>query len=212
MWQFQQSVEGISEACEALGIPVVGGNVSFYNETDGLDIHPTPVVGLLGVADPMPSSPPRLGGARTGMEIWEIGPSATANLAGSAVQRLAGELAGSPTAPDPVAASRVIELAIDLAHVATVLHDISDGGLAAALAEVCIASGVGAIVETEHPFNEDPHRLLAVVEAGSVEMPAELARRIGQVGGDRIVVNGGGVDLADASDRWHNAISRALAG
>ena len=66
MWQFKESVEGISAACEALGIPVVGGNVSFYNETDGIDIHPTPVVGLLGLADPMPKNPaptlPRRGG------------------------------------------------------------------------------------------------------------------------------------------------------
>ena len=49
MWQFREVVEGISEACEALGIPVIGGNVSFYNETEGLDIYPTPVVGIIGL-------------------------------------------------------------------------------------------------------------------------------------------------------------------
>ncbi|HEX6221910.1 MAG TPA: phosphoribosylformylglycinamidine synthase subunit PurL, partial [Acidimicrobiia bacterium] len=153
MWQFQQSVEGISEACEALGIPVVGGNVSFYNETDGVDIHPTPVVGLLGLADPMPTRPPLLERAVAGMEVWEVGPSATGNLAGSAVQRLAGDLGGLPTGPDAEMASRVIGLAVALAHEAPVLHDISDGGLAVALAEVCIASGVGAVVESANPFS-----------------------------------------------------------
>jgi phosphoribosylformylglycinamidine synthase len=210
MWQFQHAVEGISEACETLGIPVVGGNVSFYNETDGVDIHPTPVVGLLGIADPMPVRPPRLGRAAAGMEIWEIGPPATGNLAGSALQRLAGELGGRPTAPDPDIAIRVIDLAVELAHEAPVLHDISDGGVAVALAEICIASGVGGEAATAHPFSEDPHRFLAVIGGGQVELPADLARKIGEIGGDEIVINGGAVDLSDAADAWRRAIPRAL--
>ena len=212
MWQFQQSVQGISEACEALGIPVVGGNVSFYNETDGVDIHPTPVVGLLGVADPMPVDPPRLGRATTGLEIWEIGPVATDNLAGSSAQRLAGELGGRPTTPDLEVAVWVVDMAVHLAHEVPVLHDISDGGLAIALAEICIASGLGAVVETEQPFSEDPHRFLAVVEPGSIDLPADLARKLGGIGGDDIVINGEHVAVAEAADRWHHAIERALAG
>ncbi len=141
MWQFKESVEGISAACEVLGIPVVGGNVSFYNETDGIDIHPTPVVGLLGLADPMPGTPPRLSRAEEGMEIWEIGPRASGNLSGSAAQRVIhDELTGRPTSPDPDAAKQVVALAAELAHRVPVLHDISDGGLAVAIAEVCIAS------------------------------------------------------------------------
>ena len=210
MWQFKESVEGISEACEALGIPVVGGNVSFYNETDGVDIHPTPVVGLLGLADPMPVSPPRLSRAETGMEIWEIGPRAGTNLAGSAVQRLSGELAGVPTAPDTVVALEVIELAIRLAHVLPVLHDVSDGGLAVALAEICIASGLGADVETAYPFSEDPHRFLAVAPEGSVDVPEDLGRRIGTVGGNAIEINGHSSSLADCADLWAHALERAL--
>jgi phosphoribosylformylglycinamidine synthase len=212
MWQFQQSVEGISEACEALGIPVVGGNVSFYNETDGVDIHPTPVVGVLGVADPMPTQPPRLQRATAGMEIWEIGPAASTNLAGSSVQRLYGDLGGTPSPPDPDTATRMIELTAELAHQVPVLHDISDGGLAVALSEVCIASGTGAIVEVSNPFSEDPHRVIAVLEPGSVELPGDLARKIGEIGGDEIVINGAAVDLSLAADLWHKAIPRALAG
>ena len=210
MWQFHQAIEGISEACETLGIPVVGGNVSFYNETDGTDIHPTPVVGLLGMADPMPDTPPRLDRGEEGMEIWEIGPPATNCLAGSAVQRLVGELGGTPTPPDPVLARRVIELAAGMAHVAPVLHDISDGGTAVALSEICIASGIGAGIETEHPFSEDPHRFLMLGSPGSLDMPRDIARRIGTMGGDRIVINGAAVDLSEAADAWHHAIPRAL--
>jgi phosphoribosylformylglycinamidine synthase II len=212
MWQFKESVAGISEACEALGIPVVGGNVSFYNETDGVDINPTPVVGLLGLADPMPAPPPRLQRAGEGMEVWEIGPPATGNLAGSAAQRIAGELGGVPTAPDAMAATRVTALAVDLAHHVPVLHDISDGGLAVALSEICIASSVGATVTTEHPFSEDPHRFLLVAEPGSVDLPRDLSRLIGEIGGDRIAVNGQALPLGESSDRWSHALERALVG
>jgi phosphoribosylformylglycinamidine synthase len=209
MWQFKESVEGMSEACETLGIPVVGGNVSFYNETDGGDINPTPVVGLLGLADPMPADPPRLSRAMPGMEVWEVGPLATPNLAGSAVQRLDGDLVGLPTAGDGEMARRVIELAARLAHSVPVLHDISDGGLAVALAEICIAAGVGAEVTTAHPFSEDPHRFLAVAEPG-LDLPADIARVIGTVGGDGITINGQTAPLAQCADNWHNAIARAL--
>ncbi|MGH3649103.1 MAG: phosphoribosylformylglycinamidine synthase subunit PurL [Acidimicrobiia bacterium] len=212
MWQFRESIEGMSEACEALGVPVVGGNVSFYNETAGTDIHPTPVVGMLGLADPMPADPPRLGRAMEGMEIWVVGPAATGNLAGSAVQRLDGELGGFPTPPDHETGVIMVELANRLAHEAPVLHDISDGGLAVALAEICIASGVGASIETGHPFSEDPHRLLVVALAGSLDLPVERSRRIGSIGGDTLQINGDRVSLQTAEDLWRHAIDRALSG
>ena len=212
MWQFRESIEGMAEACEALGVPVVGGNVSFYNETAGTDIHPTPVVGMLGLANPMPADPPRLSGAVDGMEIWEIGPAATENLAGSAVQRLDGELGGLPTPPNHEIGAEMVELANRLAHEAPVLHDISDGGLAVALTEICIASGVGASVETDHPFSEDPHRLLVVAPEGLLNLPAGMSRRIGSVGGDTVEINGARVSMRTADDRWRHAIDRALSG
>ena len=210
MWQFKESVEGISQACETLEIPVVGGNVSFYNESGGVDINPTPVVGLLGVADPMPADPPRLSRAAEQMEIWEVGPEPTGNLAASAVQRLRGSLHGMPTPPDAGVAKRVVAIAAELAHIAPVLHDISDGGLAVALAEICIASAIGARVQTQHPFSEDPHRFLVVARPGVLELPVDIARRIGVVGGDEIVINGAAAPLADCADVWHNALERAL--
>ena len=212
MWQFRESVEGMSQACETLGIPVVGGNVSFYNETEGVDIHPTPVVGLLGLADPIPSRPPRLDRAGPGMDVWEVGPVATGNLAGSTLQKLRGRLEGLPTPPEPESAIRVVSLAAELAHRVPVLHDISDGGLAVALAEICIASGVGAQVEVEHPFSEDPHRFLVATDPGTLQLPDDIARRIGTLGGDQIEINGQSVPLDQASAAWHEALPRALAG
>jgi phosphoribosylformylglycinamidine synthase len=216
MWQFRESVEGISEACEDLGIPVVGGNVSFYNETEGEDIHPTPVVGLLGLADPMPLSPPRLSRAAIGMEIWEIGPAPTPNLAGSAAQRvLHDELTGRPTTPDPGIARKVIALAAELAHRVPVLHDISDGGLAVAVAEACIASGVGATLASvglDEMFSEDPHRFIAMFEPGAVELPEDLARKVGTVGGDALVLGDAApIEVDTLRSTWGNAIPRRMA-
>jgi phosphoribosylformylglycinamidine synthase len=216
MWQFHESVEGISEACEALGIPVIGGNVSFYNETDGVDIHPTPVVGMLGLADPMPRHPPRLDRARDGMEIWEIGPAATGNLAGSSTQRVIhDELIGLPTRPDPEAARQVIDLAANLAHVIPVLHDVSDGGLAVAVAEVCIASGVGATLTVDDSgllFCEDPHRVIAVCEPGTIDLPAEMGRLLGRMGGTDLTMNLAPISLTTLIETHRNAIPRRMAG
>ncbi|MGH3667099.1 MAG: phosphoribosylformylglycinamidine synthase subunit PurL [Acidimicrobiia bacterium] len=217
MWQFKESVEGISAACEVLGIPVVGGNVSFYNETDGIDIHPTPVVGLLGLADPMPGTPPRLSRAEEGMEIWEIGPQADGNLSGTAAQRVIhDELTGRPTPPDPDAAEHVIALAADLAHRVPVLHDISDGGLALAIAEVCIASQIGAnVTESDNGrlFSEDPHRLIAVLEPHTVELPEGLSRKVGMIRGDSLVLGSSDpIDVRRLIETFEGAIPRRMAG
>jgi phosphoribosylformylglycinamidine synthase len=195
---------------------VVGGNVSFYNETDGDDIHPTPVVGMLGLADPMPESPPRLSRAGEGMEIWEIGPAPTSNLAGSSAQRvLHDELTGRPTAPEPEMARKVIAIAANMAHSASVLHDISDGGTAVALAEICIASGVGAVIidmDTDLLFSEDPHRFLVVCAPGSVELPTGIARRVGSMGGTTLIVGRSEPIALDLlADTYRNAIPRRMA-
>ena len=214
MWQFRESVEGISEACEELGIPVVGGNVSFYNETDGVDINPTPVVGLLGLADPMPSPPPRLSGARPGMDLWLIGPPATGNLAGSATQRLLDVRPGGiPTPPDAATALAVIDIAVDLAQHAAALHDLSDGGLAVAVTEMALASECGVIVEVApgELFCEDGHRLLAAAHPGSIDMSPDMARKIGRFEGKDVVLNGSALSLSEASRLYHQALPRRMA-
>jgi phosphoribosylformylglycinamidine synthase len=216
MWQLRETIEGISEACEALGIPVVGGNVSFYNETDGVDIHPTPVVGLLGLADPIPARLPGLGRAREGTEIWEIGPAATDNLAGSAFQRvIEGRLGGRPTEAQAGVASAMIDLAASLAHQVPVLHDVSSGGLMVALAEICIGSDVGAELWVEDDarlFSEDPHRFVVVMEPETANLPPDLARRIGSVGGGSLSVAGESVELSGLINTYREAIPRRMRG
>ncbi len=230
MWQFRETIEGISEACEVLSTPVIGGNVSFYNETDGNDIFPTPVIGLLGLADPMPAHPPRLDGARAGMELWMFGSQRSRNLAGSAFEKvIAGHVGGRPSAPDAVMARGVIEVAIHNARLglAPAVHDISDGGAAVAIAEMCIRSGVGATVQFTDwvgLFAENPHRFIAAVPADVASDLETLAARwdvpvtrLGHFGGTEIRFENGGpesasVGLAEATERWREAIPRRLAG
>jgi phosphoribosylformylglycinamidine synthase subunit PurL len=226
MWQFRQCIEGISAACEHLGVPVVGGNVSFYNETDGIDIHPTPVVGLLGKAEPMPLDPPRMTAAIDGMELWLFGPDLI-DLAGSSFESVIhGHLGGRPLAADPNAASAVIQLAIVLAGsgMVPVLHDVSDGGIAVAVAEVCIRSGIGAELEVSdwrRLFSEAPHRMIAGALPADAERIRSLAgeagvpvTKLGGFGGESIGVRTPGrqhtVELTAAASAYLDAIPRRM--
>jgi len=216
MWQFVETIEGLAAACEHLGVPVVGGNVSFYNETDGVDIPPTPVVGMLGLADPRPARPPRLDRAASGMAVWLVGPEHGTDFAASAYARVVLDAHGGRPAPaDPETARRVVTHAVRLAAAAPVLHDVSAGGLVVALAEICIRSGVGVTVATEDwrlLLDESPHRLLVVappeLDLGIDDVPW---RRLGTMGGDRIDLGGcGSVALATAARVWREAIPRRV--
>ena len=214
MWQFVEAVAGISEACESLGIPVVGGNVSFYNETDGVDIFPTPVVGMLGLADPMPTTPPRLDRAADGMGIWMVGADTRRDFAASAYTRVVLEhLGGRPIDADYDHAPLVVETAARLARTMPVLHDISLGGLAMSLAEIAIKSGIGFVLDVDdwrHLFSEAPHRFVAV--ADEVPDTGAVAKwRVGVIGGDRLDFGRhGSVSLAAAEQVWRQAFPRRM--
>ncbi|MEN8114715.1 MAG: phosphoribosylformylglycinamidine synthase subunit PurL [Actinomycetota bacterium] len=216
MWQFTETVDGMADACEQLNVPVVGGNVSFYNETDGVDIYPAPVVGMLGFADPMPEAPPRLDRAEEGMEIWLVGPESGEDFAASAYSRvILDHLGGRPEGASPGAAFAVVGHAVALATTAPVLHDVSSGGLAVALTEICIRSGVGATIDDMDwrlLLGEAPNRFVAVVPAGTdLEIDDVPVRKIGVTGGDRIDFSiNGAVDLDEAATVWRDALPRRM--
>jgi phosphoribosylformylglycinamidine synthase subunit PurL len=169
MWQFSEAIDGISEACRALDIPITGGNVSFYNETLGKPIYPTPVLGVLGLLDDaecaLGSSFRNEGDAILLLEgkIQDApeAPSAEAlNQFSSSeyAKTIHGIVAGSPPAIDLAAEKRLIECLAKLASQKIILsaHDVSDGGLAVTLAESCFASdGISANVTLDtDPANE----------------------------------------------------------
>jgi phosphoribosylformylglycinamidine (FGAM) synthase-like enzyme len=214
MWQFVESVEGMAWATEELDVPVVGGNVSFYNQTDGVDIYPAPVVGMLGFCDPMPESPPRLDRAEDGMSIWLVGADAEGDFAGSAYDRIInGNLGGRPMDVDGDMARRVVAAAATLAYDTPVLHDISVGGAAVALAEIAIASGIGIAIEDLSGvdlFDETPLRFIAIAHGDEFDT-AVAHSRIGTVGGPLIDFgDAGSIDLIEATNIWRDALPRRM--
>ena len=216
MWQFIETVEGMSEACELLNIPVIGGNVSFYNETDGVDIFPSPVVGMLGFADPMPANPPRLDRAEDGMEIWLIGAEMEPDLAASAFARVIhGRLDGRPADIDSAVGPPTIVAATQLAQSLPVLHDISIGGLGITLAEIAIQSDCGFTIDEldwSQLWSEAPHRFVAVCEPGAMPELAVPAKHIGTMGGTRLEFKGhGSASLNEATQTWREALPRRMA-
>lgn len=225
MWQFSQAVDGIAAACSDLEIPVVGGNVSFYNTTDDVDIHPTPVVGLLGLADPVPAAPPRTDGAQPGDDLWLFGDPSAHNLAGSLFERVVHDhLGGRPGAAEATVGSAAIETAAELAQrgLAHASHDVSDGGLAVTLTELAIRSNLGvsvAVDDWRSLFAEDPHRFISAIPPRHAALVQEIAANagipvthLGQVGGERIAFDVGGTSESIAVDAVRAAWRASIRG
>ena len=147
MWQFSQSVEGLSDGCLELGVPVTGGNVSFYNQTGDQPIFPTPVVGVLGIIDDVGRRIPS-GWQDPGENIYLLGVTST-ELSGSQwAGTIHGHLGGRPPAVDLGQERKLAELlhAGGQQSLVASAHDLSSGGLAQALAEAVMRFGVGARV------------------------------------------------------------------
>jgi phosphoribosylformylglycinamidine synthase subunit PurL len=215
MWQLSECIDGLAEACRALSLPVVGGNVSFYNESGGADIDPTPVLGLLGLVDVVQAPPPGLAW-RDGDTLVLLGARAAADgsfpLAGSrwATERR-GHRGGTLPAVDlsrhgalcAFVAALVAAVASGEARPAllSAVHDVSSGGLAVALGEMAVAAGCGCAVGLDDPaelFTELPSRFVVATSspdelcarARALGIPASV---LGRAGGDRFVVG----DLLD---------------
>jgi len=186
-WQLVEAVEGIAQACEALEVPVVGGNVSLYNESPDGAIFPTPVIGMVGKL-PDAARAGRLGFAQEGDEIAIVGSFAPAR-AGSELAKLEGEPPVGPLPFKEVQAVRDAHGAVRDGIRAGALHsahDIAEGGLAVALAECCIAGGIGAKVATDVDlFGEDLGS--AFVVSGPRLEGLEV---IGRVGGGQLEIEG----------------------
>ena len=204
MWQFSEAVRGLADACAALGVPVTGGNVSFYNQTDAVPIHPTPVVGVLGVHADVARRVP-IGFSTTGASLVLLGRTA-AEFGGSAWAHVAHRhVGGRPPAVD-LAAERALGAVLTGAAAAGLLdaaHDLSEGGLAVALAESCLSGGLGCQVSLPGDpftalFSESAARAVLAVRPGAERALAGLAAEhgvpaqvIGTVGGESLVIADG---------------------
>jgi phosphoribosylformylglycinamidine synthase len=225
-WQLRECVRGMTAACRALGVPVVSGNVSLYNETDGVSIHPTPTVVMVGTVPSLPTVPrPRF--VRPGEKIVLLGDSHPEH-GGSAYLRLLFDIEqGRPPKVDLDAEARLAELLRVLAFNGqlSTAHDLSEGGFAVALAEACFGSGFGARVQVAMTptelFAESQARALVACPASELddvmeaaERAAVPAREIGETGGVELFIRSDGddvrLDLRQLEQRWSSALPRAM--
>jgi phosphoribosylformylglycinamidine synthase II len=208
-WQLSRAIDGIAAACHALGVPVTGGNVSLYNEGLEGPIFPTPVIGMVGKLDD-PGAVPSMGWRDEGDQILLVGPFAPA-LAGSELEKQRGGLSRGLPAVDLDEQARALAAVRALVNSGAVasIHDVSDGGLACALAECCVASGLGARVDATEIdansgdvalFGEGRGGWVVSVPAASVDRVREIAAsagviHLGEIGGDRLVATATGASL-----------------
>ncbi len=239
MWQFILSVEGIADACQAFNVPVVSGNVSFYNETNGLNIYPTPILGMVGLIEEADKT----------MTQWFKQAGDAIILLGSTREDVGGteylraihhREQGEPPYLnlDTEKALHACTLKLIRDGLVQSAHDCSDGGLAVALVECCVSNPtqqLGAVVRLAgHTirrdallFGESQSRIVLSVKADAADKVTQVAQamgvpaaKIGTVGGERLVIDveAGTQALAcriDAElktllDRWGNSLERAL--
>ena len=201
MWQFAETTRGLADACLEMGVPVTGGNVSFYNQTADAPINPTPVIGVLGVIDDVTRRTPMA--PRDGQVLLLLGETRD-ELGGSEWAHVVhGHLGGLPPQPDLAAEMRLAGLLESGSRdrLLGAAHDVSDGGLAQCLVEMSLAAGVGArvVLPEGDPFtllfSESVARVVVAVDERYVDAVLSLcaardvpAIGIGQVGGDALEV------------------------
>ena len=227
MWQFEQACLGIADACTALETPVVSGNVSLYNETEGKAVFPTPMIGLVGVMDDCA----RIAGCHflaAGDRVAVVGGLGKGHLGGSEyLARVHGKVAGMPP-PLDLAREKAVQKAVRLAVREGLLkaaHDCSDGGLAVALAEMCLGRDLGCRVHLKSQlrpdallFGEDAARIVVSYAREAAARVEEICRQagaelldIGQVGGSSLKVEGlFDARISDLREAWKSAIPQLV--
>jgi phosphoribosylformylglycinamidine synthase len=201
-WELTQSIEGMAQACEALGLPVVSGNVSLYNDTGGRSIPPTPVVGCVGLVPDVR----RIPGAWREGDVILLASAGSPVLPGSDYQARYGTVSGSPAVLELAAEAELIRFVTAAATRCSLAHDVAAGGLAVALAEAALHSGIGArfdlAIDAALLFGEGPGQVILAMPSDQVEVDplgsGVGVRRIGEVGGDEVL----GLPLAQLREAW----------
>jgi len=235
LWQFEQACLGIADACNALGTPVVSGNVSLYNETEGRAVFPTPTIGMVGLMDDCArnaGSAFGVTGERVALLGRLCGPQG-GHLGGSEYLKVVhGRIAGMPP-PLDLSAERAVQAAVRAmvrAGLVRTAHDASEGGLAVALAEMCFGRDLGCKISLpSFPgradavlFGEDAARILIAYPPAAADRIVALAREhgapsadLGEVGGSTLLIRSGDKTLIDARiadlrEPWATAIPRLV--
>jgi phosphoribosylformylglycinamidine synthase len=231
MWQFAECLRGLSDACRDLATPVVSGNVSFYNETNGRGIYPTPMIGMIGL---MPRAADHVTQWFKGDgDLVALLGRNTAEIGGSEYLKVAHGRVAGPAPRLEMGRERAVQRAcLDLARAGLLrsAHDLAEGGLAAALAECCVSgpAPVGCVLRLDDAlrpdlllFGEAPSRILVSLDPGRKDEVARIAAAagaplafVGRTGGARFAVEAGGatIDLAiaEVAEAWREGFRRVL--
>jgi phosphoribosylformylglycinamidine synthase len=198
MWQFAETVRGLADAALELGLPITGGNVSFYNQTGAVAILPTPVIGVLGVIQDVRKRTP-MGIPSAGLDLYLIG-KYNGNLSGSEWAYLHGEIGNASPVADLDMEKRLVNFLLDGQPIFESAHDVSNGGLAATLVESVLKNQIGARVELNDVanalFSETPGRVLVSIKDSATNEIVKLAGKyqipiykIGTTGGTDLEIN-----------------------
>jgi phosphoribosylformylglycinamidine synthase len=220
-WQLTQAVEGLADACRALGVPVVGGNVSLYNEAPDGPIYPTPVVGMVGKL-PDPAKAPGSAFTDAGLAVALIG-AFRPSLAGSELEKLRGALSDGLPQVDLQEQARTLQAVRAAARsgLLRTAHDVAEGGLAVALAEAAIAGGIGVRARIEADdfetalFGEGPGGVVVALSPDSFEELTAICgdvplRRLGETADKDIVLEGPVATLSVQVEEAIKAYTEAL--
>ena len=219
MWQFAESVRGLADGCLEMGLPVTGGNVSFYNQTGDVAILPTPVIGVLGVIDDVRTRTP-MSFDRAGLDLYLLGDTYE-DLAGSEWAYMHNQRGGIAPTADLQREMRLINLLVAgrTKKIFSAAHDLSQGGLSATLTEMVLRHNVGATVTLENVgialISETPGRVVvAIDQAQTAALTQEAAAqkikltKIGTTGGDSLVINGAKISLTELRNAHSETIPK----
>jgi len=208
MWQFAESVRGLADACLEMGLPVTGGNVSFYNQTGSVAILPTPVIGVLGVIQDVRTRTP-MSFTKAGLDLYLVGETHE-DLAGSEWAFLHNQRVGQSPDADLQREMRLIELLLEGNAFFAAAHDLSQGGLAAGLTEMVLRHKVGVTISLENAgvslISETPGRVLVAIDPSQNARLEGLAvkhsiaiTKLGITGGDSLTINDAAISLSELS-------------
>jgi phosphoribosylformylglycinamidine synthase len=208
MWQFAETVRGLADGCLEMGLPVTGGNVSFYNQTGAVAILPTPVIGVLGVIDDVRTRTP-MSFDRAGLDLYLLGETEN-DLAGSEWAYMHNQRGGIAPIADLQREMRLIDLLVAgrTKKIFTAAHDLSQGGLSATLTEMVLRHNTGATVQLDNVglslLSETPGRVVVAIDPSQTEALTNEAAsqkialtKIGTTGGDSLVINDAKISLVE---------------
>ena len=208
MWQFAETVRGLADGCLEMGLPVTGGNVSFYNQTGAVAILPTPVIGVLGVIDDVRTRTP-MSFDRAGLDLYLLGETEN-DLAGSEWAYMHNQRGGIAPIAELQREMRLMDLLVAgrTKQTFTAAHDLSQGGLSATLTEMVLRHNTGATVQLDNVglslLSETPGRVVVAIDPSkTAALTSEAASqkitltKIGTTGGDSLVINDAKISLTE---------------